>query len=102
MKRRPIDFARLRGLISPRIALDLIGWSPQWSRGPTLARGPCPYHGSAPGSRSLVVSDRVVYCHKCHWSSDAIGIWGWHTGLEVYDAAVDLCTRAMVEVPYLR
>lgn len=100
-RRHPVDFRRIRQLIHPKRALALVGWVPEWDGGINL-RGPCPFHrSSSPRSRSLSVTDRVYYCHKCHATGDAVAVWQWHTGLDPLDAAVDLCNRLGVPVPYL-
>lgn len=87
-------------MIKPREALSLVGWQPVWSRA-ELHRGPCPMHGSSPGSRSLALTDRVVYCHKCHFRGDAVAIWAKLTGQEVLPAAYDLCARLNIRIPLL-
>lgn len=99
-RRKPIDFARLRGLIKPGDALRLVDWQEVWRRG-ELARGPCPIHRSRPESRSLAITDRVCYCHKCHFSGDAVAIWTRLTGLDVLSAAYDLCERLNIRPPLL-
>jgi len=100
-RRRPIDFPVLRGLIKPRQVLEMTGWRPNWSRG-LLSRGPCPFHRSTGyTSRSLAVSDRVAYCHKCHASGDAVRIWAHYKGMEDYESAIDLCTILNLPIPFL-
>lgn len=99
-RRKPIDFPRLRGLIKPSDALRLVDWQEVWRRG-ELARGPCPVHKSRPGSRSLAITDRVAYCHKCHFSGDAVAIWSKLTDQDVLSAAYDLCRRLNIRIPLL-
>lgn len=100
-RRRPIDFPALRGRIKPRQVLELMDWQPNWRRG-ELMKGPCPFHGSSSRtSRTLSVCDRVVYCHKCRATGDAVRIWAHHRGIDDYDAAVDLCTRFNLPIPFL-
>lgn len=101
MARRPIDFPSLRCHLAPIRVLRLHGWvhtdrcGGQW-RGPCLTLG-C----SSQRSRVLSVSDRVVYCHRCHMTSDALGIHQLFTGLPTYEAAVDLCERFGILIPFL-
>ena len=98
---RPVDFRVLREMIGPRDVLRLIAWRPVWERG-ELARGPCPIHrSSSTQSRSLTVSIEVVYCHKCHWSGDAVAIWAKLKGLPMLDAAHDLCRELRITPPFL-
>lgn len=103
MKRPPINFRRIRELIPPASVLRILGWKHVWeARG--LLRGPCPIHGSADmSSRSLVVNHQVVYCHKCHWTGDAVALWANAKGLELdpYQAAVELCELLDVVLPIL-
>lgn len=101
MRLRPIDLPALRARLRPEQALRLTGWRPVWEhRG--LLRGPCPIHVShSSASRALVVSDRVVYCHVCHWRGDAVGVWARLQSLPVLEAAYDLCARLGVDPPYL-
>lgn len=96
---RPIDFRRLRSLVRPVQVLERMGWRATWVRSTSLMRGPCPIHGSGPGSRSLVVSPSVVYCHKCHWTGDALALWCKWKGLKVLDGAYDLCQTLGVSPP---
>lgn len=99
--RRPIDYRVLREMIGPRDALRILGWTPTWARG-ELARGPCPIHGSrSPGSRSLVVSVQVVYCHKCKYSGDAVDIIARVRQLPKLEAAYQLCEELRISPPYL-
>lgn len=80
-------------------ALRLLDWRPVWSRG-ELARGGCPVHGSrSRNSRSFVVSVEVCYCHKCHWTGDAVELWARVKGLPKLEAAYDLCNRLGVNPP---
>ena len=101
MNRRPVDFGQVRNLISPHAALQLIGWRPVWDRGPTLMRGPCPIHKSREGSRSLAVTDRVCFCHSCKFSGDAVRIWAKLNGVDDLTAALELCDKLHIAVPFL-
>lgn len=54
-------------------ALALTGY--QWrTKTVDQARGPCPFHGSSPRSRSLAINLRTGswYCHKCKRRGDAL------------------------------
>lgn len=101
MARRPIDFASLRCHLAPIRVLRLHGWihtdyaGGQW-RGPCLTPG-C----SSQQSRVMGVSDRVVYCHRCKMTCDALGVHMRYTGLPCYEAAVDLCERFSLPIPFL-
>jgi hypothetical protein len=100
MHRRPIDYVALRSLIPPRAVLDLICWQPTQDRG-GISRGPCPlttqdHHGS----RALWVTQTGYYCHECHTHGDAVDLWRRLTDQDVYSAALDLCRRLSLAVPY--
>ncbi len=95
-----IDFALLRQQISLPQVLDLIGFTPTTRRGPHL-RGPCPVHGSAPGSRSFAahVKKNCWHCFRCGAGGNALDLYLAVTKLPVYEGALELCTRLGVPVP---
>lgn len=99
--RRPLDFAALRGRISPVAVLRLTGW--EWvTRIGDVYRGPCPIHHSRTHrSRSLSVTDRVWHCHSCKQGGDAVRLWARLQSLDDLAAAWDLCERLGVTPPVL-
>jgi hypothetical protein len=79
--RRPIDFAAYRG----------------------QQRGPCPLHGSTSStSRCFSANERehVFQCFKCGRAGNALDLWAMATKQPPYEAAVDLCGRLHLPVPY--
>ena len=101
MRRRPLNYRLLREQIRPADVLRVMSWR-YVSRSGGQLRGPCPVHGSTSRhSRSLAVSDEIVYCHKCRWTGDAVAIWAATHGMHMLDAAYELCTLFGVEPPYL-
>jgi transposase InsO family protein len=101
--RRPIDFAALRALVPITLVLEWLDFRPRSTRG-AQQRGGCPLHGStSPKSRSFSVDvqGRVFQCFKCGRSGNALDLWAAASKLPPYDAAVDLCQRLSLAVPFL-
>jgi DNA primase len=68
-------------------------------------RGPCPVHGSKnPRSRSFSVNLRLGRYHCFVWGScgHALELWSAVHGVTLHAAAVELCQRVGVEVPWVR
>jgi len=101
--RAPIDFVAVRSLVTITAVLQLLGFQPRQSRG-GQQRGPCPLHGSTSGrSRcfSVHVEQQMFQCFKCGKSGNALDLWAAATAQLPYDAAIDLCQRLFIPVPYL-
>jgi transposase InsO family protein len=101
--RRPIDFVALRAAISIASVLQLLGFEKRSQRGPQQ-RGGCPLHRSQSArSRcfSVNLDDHVFQCFKCGRSGNALDLWAAATQQSPYDAALDLCARLNVPIPYL-
>ncbi len=84
--------------------LEWIGFDPRAVRGDQL-RGPCPVHGSqSPRSRTFSVYVRrgVCFGHQCGFAGNQIQLWGRLKGLRAYEAAIDVCRQAGVEVPWIQ
>ena len=100
--RRPIDFAAVRSIISIGAVLQLLGFRAQSAyRG--QQRGPCPLHGSTSStSRCFSANERehVFQCFKCGRSGNVLDLWAMATKQPPYEAAVDLCGRLHLPVPY--
>ena len=95
-----IDFTQLRRQISLAQVLDLVGFTPTTRHGPQL-RGPCPVHGSAPGSRSFAAhtEKNCWHCFRCGAGGNALDLYLTVTKLPVYAGALELCARLGVPVP---
>src|SRR5581483_6614703 len=95
-----IDFTRLKQCVPLRAALELAGWKPtreRWSR----AYGPCPVHGSrSTGSTVFHVTRDQWACNKCGACGDVLRLWMLLHGLEAHPAALDLCRRLGLAVPW--
>jgi DNA primase len=95
------------GLVQSRVpmakVLELLRFVAHGSRGDQL-RGPCPvHHSESPRSRSFSVhlGRDVCRCFKCGFVGNQIQLWAASKGMTVYEAAVDLCRQAGVEVPWI-
>jgi DNA primase len=98
-----IDFRAVRSLLPPARVLELLGWVPVRSSGDER-RGPCPLHRSdLPRSRSFAVNLRkgVFHCFHCGASGNLLELYATARGLRLYDAAVQLCNRLGLELPWL-
>jgi len=95
-----IDFTLLRRQITLTQVLDLVGFTPTTRRGAQV-RGPCPVHGSAPGSRSFAaqVAKNCWRCFRCGAGGNALDLYLAVTKLPVYEGALELCARLHVSAP---
>jgi putative transposase len=102
--RRPaIDFAAVRAAVTLAAVLELLGFQARTSRG-AQQRGPCPLHGSTSGTSrcfSANLDRNLFHCFKCGRSGNALDLWAKARNLTPYDAALDLCQRLAIPVPFL-
>jgi DNA primase len=99
-----IDYAMVRNSVSMSRVLELLGFTPVRRSGKQL-RGPCPVHRSdSPQSRSFSVNltANAFRCFTCGASGNQLDLWRQVHGLTLFDAALDLCHRAQVPVPWLQ
>ena len=99
-----VDFKAVRSKISMKQVLALLGFVPQVESDDQL-RGPCPLHGSTSGrSRSFSASlaKNAYRCFKCGSAGNQLDLWAAAQTMTLYDAALDLCKRLGVEVPWIR
>ena len=98
-----IDFAAVRSQVSMAQVLDLLGFiAPE--RSGSQVRGACPVHRSRSiRSRSFSVNlDENVYrCFKCGSSGGTLELWAAVRGTTVYAAALELCERLGIDVPWV-
>jgi DNA primase len=98
-----IDFKQVREQIPIRQVLDLLGFVPTARAGVRL-RGPCPIHGSR-FARSRVFSVSLVHnryrCFKCQSAGTQLALWAAVHNLSIHAAAIDLCQRQGIPVPWL-
>ena len=98
-----IDFGALRQQLRLGPVLELLNFVPAARRGAQV-RGPCPVHGShTPRSRSFAahLERHCWHCFRCSACGNALDLWVAVTKLPVYQAALDLCRRRPVAVPWL-
>ena len=99
---RSIDFAEARARLRIAEVLALMNYEPQRRLGPQ-ARGPCPLHGSAPGSRVFAVHwhKNVFHCFRCGAGGNAVDLWAAWTRQDLYAAVLDLFERLGRDIPWL-
>lgn len=101
MGRRPIDFRRLREIVSPAAVLTRLHW-PRHRDWYAAWRGPCPHPGcSSRQSRVCTANHQVYHCHRCGRTWDAAGLYALIAGMPAYEAALAVAEIAAVEVPYI-
>jgi DNA primase len=96
-----VDFAAVRDAVSMTTVLTLLKFAPPERNGQQL-RGPCPIHRSqSTRSRSLSVNveKNAFRCFGCGAAGNQLELWAKVHGLNLFDAALDLCERADVPVP---
>ena len=99
-----LDFVLLRRQVALTDVLDLIGFEATTRSGPQQ-RGPCPVHGStSPHSRSFAahVDKQCWRCFRCGAGGNALDLYAAVTKLPLYAAAVELCARLHLPVPWLK
>jgi DNA primase len=99
-----IDFAELRLRIRMEQVLERAGFEIV-SRMGDQVRGPYPIHGSSsPRSRSFSANLRrnTFRCFQCGAKGNQLDLWVAISKLSLHKAAVDLCARLCVELPYIR
>lgn len=98
-----VDFQAVRSMVSMAQVVELLGFVPQDCSG-DQQRGPCPVHGSmSPKSRSFSVNlaKSTFQCFKCGVSGNQLDLWAAHTKSSVFEAALDLCDKLNLEVPWI-
>jgi DNA primase len=97
-----IDFALLRQQIRLGEVLELAGFVAT-SRLGRQVRGPCPLHGShSRRSRSFAahLERQVWHCFGCQAGGNVLDFWAAWTRQPLHAAAVDLCQRLAIVVPW--
>jgi DNA primase len=98
-----VDFREVRRRAPMSRVLELISFAPsaQWGE---QRRGPCPLHGShSPRSRSFSVhlGKGVFRCFVCGAQGNALDLWAAWSNQGLHQAALALCERLHVDVPWL-
>ena len=95
-----IDFEAVKRAVSCFDVLSWYGWHPAFIEGQEK-RGPCPLHGSTnTRSRSFAVCETGFFCHSCKKGGDAVRLYATLFKLDSYAAAVQMCERIGMPVPY--
>ena len=98
-----IDFATVRSKITLAEVLDLLGFVAR-ERSGSQVRGACPVHGSN-SSRSHSFSANLAKnqyrCFKCGSAGSQLELWAAVHKQSVYTAALDLCRKLEIDVPWL-
>jgi DNA primase len=98
-----VDYRAVEARVPMAKVLELLGLAAQGAAGGQF-RGPCPVHGSqSPHSRSFSanLARGVCRCFKCGFARNQVQLWAALKKMSVYEAAVDLCRQAGVEVPWI-
>ncbi len=98
-----VDFQAVRSQISMHQVLDLLGFVPASTRGDQV-RGSCPIHGStSPQSRSFSanLAKNMYRQFKCESQGNQLDLWAAATNQSLHDAAIDLCEKTHVEIPWI-
>jgi DNA primase len=98
-----VNYSELQSLVPMARVLELLSLVGRGASGDQM-RGPCPVHGSQSSrSRSFSVhlTRGVCRCFKCGFAGNQIQLWAALKAMTLYEAAVDLCQQAGVEVPWI-
>jgi DNA primase len=98
-----IDYRALRQRLRLAQVLELLDFVPS-RRCRAQVRGPCPVHGAhRPQSRSFAahLQWQCWHCFHCGAGGNALDLGVAVTRLPVYEAALDLCRRLHLDVPWL-
>jgi DNA primase len=98
-----IHFTEVRARIALADVLDLLGFVP-CDRSVDQVRGPCLVHRSAsPSSRSFSANLKLhIYrCFKCGSSGNQLDLYATVTGLNFFEATVELCEQLHREIPWI-
>lgn len=98
-----VDFAAVRATVSMSTVLQLLRFKPRRAWGDQW-RGACLVHDSQdPRSRSFSVNLQLgrYQCFRCGSHGNALDLWAAVHRLPLHAAAVDLCLRAGVDIPWL-
>lgn len=99
---RKLDYAAIREQIPIARVLDILDWVPLNSRGHQW-RGHCPLLCSSLHDSdqhpcfSVHVSRHLFQCFHCRRSGNQLDLWATVTGIPLYRATLDLCSRLGIE-----
>jgi DNA primase len=98
-----IDFQAVRRAARMQDVLNLLRFDAKQSRGDER-RGPCPLHrsqGRKGRTFSANVATHTYQCFQCGSKGNQLDLWANANGLGHYDAAISLCKKLGIEVPWI-
>lgn len=96
-----IDLSALKRAVPLSRVLSLMGYV-RMDVSRTRFRGYCPLRcGAASRCCGFDMAKSIWHCFACGKAGNQLDLWMLHTRLSVYQASVDLCYKAGVEVPFL-
>jgi hypothetical protein len=95
-----IDYAELRRRFTLRDVLRLLEYT-RWQGSGEQVYGPCPLGCSrSPRVCSLHLGRNIWHCNKCDQGGNHLDLWRMVKRLPIYEAALDLCSRLDLAVPW--
>jgi hypothetical protein len=96
-----IDFPELRRRFSIRDVLRLLGYK-RWAEGGEKLSGPCPLRCSPkPRICTIWFDSNSWHCNRCQHGGNHLDLYAIAVNQPLYEAAVDLCWRLSIKVPWL-
>jgi len=97
-----VNFAKVRAQVSIAQVLELLRFSPLSRRSDQL-RGLCPIHNSSSKrpSFSVNLTKNTYRCFRCGSAGNQLDLWAAATKQDLHPAAVSLCQRLNLEVPWM-
>jgi DNA primase len=98
-----VDFTAVRSAIPIARVLELAGFAATSGTGNQL-RGKCPLHQSSSASSrtfSVNLDSNRFRCFKCGAAGGQLELWAALQGIAVFEAALELCSREGLEVPWV-
>ena len=104
----PLNFAKLREMVSITQVLEHVNWQPRKRRGDQWRgdqwRGGCPVHEETDAkSESFAIQTRqsLYCCHRCGSQGNALDLWVALSGKPILSASWDLLETFGLEPPLL-
>jgi len=98
-----VDFEAVRSAVSITQVLRLLGFTPTSRKGDQV-RGHRPLHeikARRTSSFSANLRKNVYRCFICRSAGNQLDLWTAATKQELHDAAIDLCRKLHVPVPWV-
>ena len=99
-----VDFQAIRSVIPMAQVLELLGFVCQESAGDQV-RGACPVHRSTSRkswSFPANLAKTTFHCFKCGAGGNQLDLWAVVTHKQLYEAAIDLCSKLHQDIPWVR